>query len=264
VASSPYTVTHGLNTTTPVVEVWDAVTGQVVVTQIAIASANTLQISVATNMPNNANVVVVGSAASPVPISPGDYANKAYVDARTPNLPGAVTSGTTVQSFTDALGDLWVAKNGVNSGAWKRARDVINMRWNRGAGWTTPGTANTWAVLAMDTVVFDVYSLYNSSSGLFTAPVAGIYSLFACIGFNTGATTGVQSGCAIWKNGAVARQTLITNGGSGYAEPQAFLVDRLAAGDTIGSYQASSTASATTYGRGVNETQISIAYLGTG
>jgi hypothetical protein len=158
VASSPYQINHNLNTTTPLVQIWDAVTGQMVQTQVTVVNANSVQITVAQNMPNNVNVIVVGSAQAPVPVAPADYASKSYVDARTPNLPPPVTSGTTIQSYTDPTGEIFVAKNGVNAGAWKRARDVLYAKWYRN---TTLNITTSLQDVGYDTMVKDDYGLYD-------------------------------------------------------------------------------------------------------
>jgi hypothetical protein len=177
VVSSPYQVNHNLGTTTPLVQVYDAVTGQLVMVGITVANSNSIQVSVSANMPNNVNVVVVGTAQSPIPINPADQASKSYVDARTPNLPAPITSGSGVQSFTDVLGDVWVAANGVNSGAWKRARDVIRARVYRNAAYTVPGI-NTATGMPFDSTNDDAYSGWsalNTTSAIYTCPIAGRY-----------------------------------------------------------------------------------------
>jgi len=182
---STYTITHNLNTTVPVVQTWDAVTLQLVEVQVRVVSANQVALSVAQNMPNNINVVVMGVSQTPAPVNPGDLASKSYVDARTPNLPAPVTSGTTIQSFTDALGDVWVAKNGVYGGNWKRARDVLIARVARGAAWNV---TNTVAAVPHDTVLFDFYGLYNLSTLLFTIPITGWWRFEAQVNMTPTAT----------------------------------------------------------------------------
>jgi hypothetical protein len=98
-------------------------------------------------------------------------------------LPPPVTSGTTIQSFTDASGEVWVAKNGVNGGAWKKARDVLHARWARAAAMTLTPTGQT---VVWDTVNRDPYGLY-SGGGNFTAPVAGVYQMTSQIAAGTNA-----------------------------------------------------------------------------
>jgi hypothetical protein len=201
VVSSPYTISHGLNTTTPIVQIWDAVTLQLVQAQVVAPNASSIQVSVTQNMPNNVNVVVMGTVQSPAPVQPTDVANKSYVDARTPNLPAPVTSGSGVQSFTDVLGDVWVAANGVSSGAWKRATNVLHGSYYRNAAWNAV-TAN--ALFTFDTLVADPYGLY--SGGIVTLPIAGIWSLNVGLGSSGGASAWLNAsirdslGNFVWAN----------------------------------------------------------------
>lgn len=95
-------------------------------------------------------------------------------------LPAPVTSGSGVQSYTDPIGDVWVAANGVNSGAWRRAREVLHVKYWRSAAFTLTGGA--WVSLNMDTLVFDDYSLYSTGTGLFTPPIPGMWQLFMSAG----------------------------------------------------------------------------------
>lgn len=231
VASSPYTITHNLGTTTPVVQMWDAVTNQMVMAQVVVQDTNHIQVSVSQNMPNNVNVIILGSAQAPAPINPADYANKSYVDARTPNLPAPVTSGTTVQSFTDALNDVWVAKNGVRSGGWRRARDVLRARVFRTTN-ITASTLNSWNWMPYDTTGWDEYGMVSlgvGSPGPFTCPLAGAWQLNAAA--NASAITGrILAGLA--KNGAIVARGVDVNA-SVYGVV-AMDIMQLVAGDTAG------------------------------
>jgi hypothetical protein len=84
-----------------------------------------------------------------------------------------VTTGSTIQSFTDALGEVWVAKNGVNGGLWKKARDVLYSRVQLGG---TPVIGTTYTTLPWDAAVDDFYGLATlGANAHFTAPVAGLY-----------------------------------------------------------------------------------------
>jgi hypothetical protein len=89
-------------------------------------------------------------------------------------LPAPVTSGSGIQSYTDPMGDVWVAANGVNSGNWKRARDALHCEYYRAAAWTTP---TSLSAVAMDQVIEDFYGLYNANTGVFSVPVTGLYLL---------------------------------------------------------------------------------------
>lgn len=85
--------------------------------------------------------------------------------------PAPLTSGSTIQSFVDPQGDVWVALNGVRGGNWYRAINVLHSRWYRNAALTLP-TGSIQAI-SLDTAASDPYTLYNGS--VFTAPVAGLY-----------------------------------------------------------------------------------------
>jgi len=179
VAASPYTITHNLGTTNVLVQMYDAVTQRQVQAQVAALNTNQIQVSVATNMPNNVNVVIMGAPTSPISLFPGDLATKAYVDARTPNLPAPITSGSGVNSFTDALGDVWVAANGVYNGAWKRATDVMHSRVTRNSAFNITTTITH---LGMDGVINDPYGIYASG---WTVPIGGVWLLGGVAGMNT-------------------------------------------------------------------------------
>lgn len=99
-------------------------------------------------------------------------------------LPAPVTSGSGIQSYTDPYGDVWVAANGVNGGAWRRARDVLYGRVGRTAAYNyvqnTP-TAIPWTTPAQH----DTYGMYTVAQNGFTVPVAGLWTVHAqlCITF---------------------------------------------------------------------------------
>jgi hypothetical protein len=259
VASNPYTVRHGLGTTFPLVQLWDATTLQQVMAQMTVVDANNVAIRVSSDMPNPVNIVVMGVAGSPVPINPGDYATKAYVDARTPSLPSPITSGSGIQSFTDSLGDVWVAANGVNSGNWKRARDALHCEYYRAASWNTP---TALSAVGMNQPIVDAYSLYDPNTGIFSALVAGVW-LF---NFAVSATaTAVNQ----WLN-----CILVNTGGSMVAQNQAY-VGGAANFTSATTYQRylSNTETITTKvnasvamtgGIGVQSSRFGAIYLGTG
>lgn len=127
--------------------------------------------------------------------------------ARYPNLPAPVTTGTTVQTFTDSLGDLWVAKNGVNGGAWKRARDVLFASVYRNAALTYP---TVQGALALDSVTLDRYGLWVPASNHFVLPASGLWRVqIQLTGSN--ATVGSALEAYIVRSGSVA-DTIIQPG----------------------------------------------------
>jgi hypothetical protein len=99
------------------------------------------------------------------------------------NLPAPITTGTTIQNFTDVWGDVWVAKNGVNGGNWRRARDVLTSKIYRAAAWTT---GSSGSLLSFDSVTRDPYGL--AGGGQWTCPVAGVYAVSAVAGITFTAT----------------------------------------------------------------------------
>src|SRR5499427_9987999 len=62
VAGSPYTLTHNLNTSNPMVQLWDAVTLAQITSQIVVVNANQIRVSFAQQPANNVTVVVMGGA----------------------------------------------------------------------------------------------------------------------------------------------------------------------------------------------------------
>jgi hypothetical protein len=87
-------------------------------------------------------------------------------------LPPPITTGTTIQTYTDQNGDVWVAKNGVNAGAWKRARDVLHGRVYRTAAWNVP---TAWTSMPFDTTSRDPYTMWVPANNGYTVPLGGIY-----------------------------------------------------------------------------------------
>jgi hypothetical protein len=108
------------------------------------------------------------------------------------DLPAPVTTGSTIQSFTDVLGDVWVAKNGVSGGAWARARAVLYCRCYRGAAYNTPAINATFVY---DTAVDDVYGLF-ASPGI-NLPIPGYWMAGATIEI---VPTAVSDTCAFYLN----------------------------------------------------------------
>lgn len=98
--------------------------------------------------------------------------------------PTPVTSGTTVQSYTDPTGEVWVALNGVNGGQWKKARDVLHARWYKAAAQNTISGA---IAVSLDTVTRDPYGLYSVANNFFVPPVPGLYLFSGQVTVNAGA-----------------------------------------------------------------------------
>ena len=108
------------------------------------------------------------------------------------DLPAPVTTGTTIQSFTDVMGEVWVAKNGVNGGAWARARAVLYCRCYRGAAYNTPAGNSTFVY---DTAVDDVYGMF-ANPGI-ALPIPGSWMAGASIEI---VPTTASDACAFYLN----------------------------------------------------------------
>jgi hypothetical protein len=90
-------------------------------------------------------------------------------------IPVPVNTGTTIQTYTDPLGDLWVAKNGVYNGAWKRASQVMSGRVYRAAGFTVTQASQS---MIFDTVAFDAFGMYDLVTGHLNFQVPGVYLIY--------------------------------------------------------------------------------------
>jgi hypothetical protein len=171
------------------------------------------------------------------------------------NLPAPVTSGATIQSFTDVWGDVWVAKNGVNGGRWKRARDAIYAKWFRNAAISIAGAA----VLTLDTMTKDDYGLYSAAA--FTVPVAGWYDVVFQLAVTATAT---GQWCSARINVNAALQGIMRAHSGAAAAISATCIQQLAfnAGDTVNAVAEASVSLACT--PLVYWTYATLQYRGTG
>lgn len=114
---------------------------------------------------------------------------------------------------------------------------VVAARYT-GTSSTTP-TSLTPAVVKMATKVFDTHSAYDTSTGLYTCPVAGKYSVNVQYHVSSSASAASNAfDAAIYKNGSSVASRYVTAYITGAAEHSpgvSALVDCLA-GDTIGAY----------------------------
>jgi hypothetical protein len=106
-----------------------------------------------------------------------------------PFPPPPVTTGTTLQTAVDHLGDVWIAKNGVNGGSWKRPRDVLHASYYRNAAFT-PQTSS--AIIICDTLLADDYSLYNPTNGVVTLPLTGWWRVTQSLGATATGSNWIQ------------------------------------------------------------------------
>jgi collagen triple helix repeat protein len=112
-----------------------------------------------------------GAAGETVLKSSADDFATHWAPAGVAALPPPLAAGDPVASFVDASGEVWVAKGGVNAGAWKRARDVVHC----GVARLAPYTYDTNIPIAYDTVEYDDYGLWDGPSVGFRPPVSGRY-----------------------------------------------------------------------------------------
>lgn len=106
-------------------------------------------------------------------------------------FPAPVTTGTTIQSYTDPLGDVWVAKNGVRSGRWMRARDVLGARAYPTANLAVAVSANT--TITLNGISYDLMGMVVAANNSITVPIAGRYSIVGNICLSAApATVGQQ------------------------------------------------------------------------
>lgn len=258
----------------PVIKYWDTTQGAWVPVVSAPGAASYAQ--VASTAPNQNNPLIAPpagllwvdtSTGAPSNVTGpaggdlmGTYPNP-QVDMA---LPAPLTSGSTVQSFTDSLGDLWVAKNGVYGGAYKRARDVLHCKIMRGSNVALTSGSNQG--VAFDTIPagYDPYGM-TALPGI-TVPVAGLYLVYCQLSVTTTATTGgllyllmTAAGVNIaWSNQAwpgLAQPNMV------YSAP----IVRLTAGQQVTATVQPTPASCTLQGAAANFlTYMSVDYLGTG
>jgi hypothetical protein len=177
-----------------------------------------------------------------------------------PNLPPALAAGAAFSTYTDAAGDLWVAKGGVYSGAWKRPRDVLHCRIYSNATFTLAATTET--ALQYQTVDVDWYGMWNAGATRLIAPVPGRYLVNFAI--NIALNANVRLFPNLYINGTWhSRGTDTTyNNMTGY---NIVMTDILALNATDYAYATVyNGSSAGTAGGTIQQNYIECSYLGTG
>jgi hypothetical protein len=146
-----------------------------------------------------------------------------------------VAAGAPLAAYTDPItNEVYVAKGGVNGGAWRKARDVLYCRYYRA---TAFNTTTAVGVLPFDTVIADPYGLYNPTSGIFTVPVAGRYAFYSTA--TATPTAAGQNFQLYFSHNSPTNQIVyasVSSGGSGagYRQvPTCRYQDNLSAGDTV-------------------------------
>tara|TARA_R110002126_G_scaffold19935_1_gene74477 strand:+ start:109 stop:645 length:537 start_codon:yes stop_codon:yes gene_type:complete len=106
---------------------------------------------------------------------------------------------------------------------------------------TNQGSSNQGATIVWNQAFLNRGNILNTSTGIFTVPVTGIYSLQSCVRFNNAGITYVQSYMA--KNGTDSLAIGNTNSTLGNPTYTASLISAtvlLTAGDTVRVYTQSS------------------------
>lgn len=170
-------------------------------------------------------------------------------------------TGSGIGSYTAPDGEVWIAKNGVNAGAWRKARDVARARAWRAAAFNLTSTPG---VLAFDTVERDPYGLYAAGTGLFTCPVAGLYTASQHYTFTTVASTNYdarvfRAGSQVYISGGWSSGATTGSAGRLLGVAENILC---AAGDTLGCGPFSNASS--TGAPGQSGCWVSFTYTGTG
>jgi hypothetical protein len=190
-------------------------------------------------------------------------------------VPAAVGSGSGLVSFTDSLGDVWVAKGAVNGGAYKRARDVLHAYWVRNAALTTVTAYGQ--MITFDAMQYDDYGLWqagtgNGSAGSFVILVPGMYRLTAqmvCVPTASAQWLNVgvyQTGFRKVNNIVMAPGVVNVNSGFNlyYLTVNAQITMRCVANDTLQVSAWSSTAGLSYLVNNAYSSLFQIDYMGTG
>jgi hypothetical protein len=171
-----------------------------------------------------------------------------------PEVP--LAAGAALSSYTDPItSEVWVAKGGVNGGAWRKARDVLHAQMQRAAAFTATGT-NT--ILTYDTVVNDPYGLWVTNG--YTAPVAGLWRLHGHGVFSP--TAAVNIYFQTYRNGAPINTSLHSFSTTTTVQVEATV--KAAAGDTFQINVLATGANAPMSAPAANFNYFLADYLGTG
>ena len=127
----------------------------------------------------------------------------------------------------------------------------------RGTRTATLTTATSPAIVVFDGAPVNVGSCYNTTTGLYTVPYAGVYLAHGGVGYNVASSA--TSSIYIYKNGTVARSSSFTV--NGFTETDVMLIDQCVAGDTLALWFNSSVSPVTSV-RLATETYLQIARIG--
>jgi len=179
-------------------------------------------------------------------------------------LPPPVTTGSGIQSYTDPLGDVWIAANGVANGAWKRATNACKAKnWPNANFSLNPQATYNVIPLNSGNTVNDPYGLM-ATNNRFTIPFYGWWRVHGAM-TTAGQASAARIICAVYRSGGeairgndiwyLANQTTTT-----------IVSDTvvLNAGDYLELRGYSSIAGVTAYGASPNLTFFTVVYDGTG
>jgi hypothetical protein len=169
------------------------------------------------------------------------------------------TTSNVVVSRVDHDGEVWVARAGVNGGAWRRARDVLHCSHRRVAALNL--SAGSAALFSHETAVHDAYGLYAPAGSALVVPVGGVWRFDQIIvATATAANQWVQSQLNV--NNALGQLNQATTGGAGSFGVSTFLSRRLNAGDSVTTLACASIALAAVVVGGGPWCQMVASYLG--
>jgi len=168
-------------------------------------------------------------------------------------VPNPLSSGAPFTQFTDNLGDIWVAKGGVNGGVFRRARDVLYVKVARLAA-ITIGTGNN--PYPWDTTVRDLYGMFVYPN--ITVPLQGTWLLTSSTGYNLPA--GAQTNNLVIRNGVTQEAWSASIIGAGGSDIALAVQINCAANDTLQLQINANIATPILAGQGYNN--MAVSYIG--
>lgn len=204
-----------------------------------------------------ASVYVAGGSAAVTQANITDIRPFGLPVSSASGVPPPLGAGAPFSSFTAADGDVWVAKGGVYSGAWKRARDVLACQYYRTAALT--GTTGV-TTFTHDTKVSDLYGIY--SAGHLTIPLAGIWHIEQQVCFAPSAVGQFLDSNLYIPSLSLNRGAMTGSTGTPWLTALTSFDEPLAAGADVQTQLQTSPALGINVGRGL--TWMAARYVGTG
>jgi len=100
------------------------------------------------------------------------------------------TLNTNPQTYVDPTGELWIADANAYNGHWKRARDAVRSQVYRSGAYTSVANAET--VYPFNAQSYSAYGEWNLATGVWTAPIDGIYRATCDLHWSIPAATTVR------------------------------------------------------------------------